>query len=215
MSSARGRGRFVALLLGLAVLGGIGAGALARAVVVGTDAGGLTLPALHGQATWSPGERSAPRFTLRDQDGALVSLAGFRGRPVLLTFLDSRCDEQCPLMGRQLGMMLRTMATADRPALVVVGVNPAGDSPASTRHAMRTWRLAGPWHAHWLRGTRRELAPVWKAYGITVQPRADDITHDLALYLIDRQGFQRAGYLFPFLPNFVALDLQKLAKEEA
>jgi cytochrome oxidase Cu insertion factor (SCO1/SenC/PrrC family) len=66
---------------------------------------------------------------------------------------------------------------------------------------MTRWRMAGPWRWHWLHGTRRELAPVWAAYGITVQPTTNDTTHGLARYLIDRQGFQRTGYLLPFLPT--------------
>jgi protein SCO1 len=145
----------------------------------------------------------------------VVSLAKLRGRPILLTFLDSRCQQQCPLIGAQLGTMLQAMAPADRPTLVVVSVDPPGDNQASIRRATAAWRLAGPWRWHWLRGTRRQLAPVWEAYGITVEPTTNDITHGLSLYLIDRQGFQRAGYLFPFLPNFVQLDLQKLAREQA
>jgi len=213
--SARGRGRFVALLLALAAVGGVGVGFLARTVAGGPVASAPALPGTHGQATWEPGEQAAAPFRLRDQDGAVVSLAELRGRPVLLTFLDSRCEQQCPLIGSQLGTVLRAMAPADRPTLVVVSVDPPGDSQTSIRQAMGAWRLAGPWRWHWLRGTRRQLAPVWKAYGITVEPTTNDITHGLSLYLIDRQGFQRAGYLFPFLPNFLQLDLEGLAREEA
>ena len=213
--SVRRRGRLVALLLALAAVGGVGVGFLARAVAGGPVESAPALPATHGQATWEPGEQAAAPFRLRDQDSAVVSLAKLRGRPILLTFLDSRCQHQCPLIGSQLGTVLQAMAPADRPTLVVVSVDPPGDIQASIRHAMAAWRLAGPWRWHWLRGTRRQLAPVWEAYGITVQPTTNDITHGLSLYLIDRQGFQRAGYLFPFLPNFVQLDLQKLAREQA
>jgi protein SCO1/2 len=210
----RSRRRLVALLLVLGAVGGASFGLVAH-VALGEDTDSISpaLPALHGQASWGAGDRAAPPFRLRDQDGAAVSLAGLRGRPVLVTFLFSRCEEQCPITGRQLGTILRRMAPADRPTLVIVSVDPRGDTPASIRHAMAAWRLAGPWRSHWLRGTRRELAPVWKAYGITVEPTTNDITHGLALYLADRHGFQRTGYLFPFLPNFVALDLQTLARE--
>jgi cytochrome oxidase Cu insertion factor (SCO1/SenC/PrrC family) len=111
--------------------------------------------------------------------------------------------------------MLARMAPAVRPTLVVVGINPSGDTPSSIRHAMAKWRLAGPWEWHWLRGTYSQLERVWSAYGITVEPGTNDIAHGMALFLIDRHGFERTGYLFPFLPNFVALDLQKLAEEQA
>jgi protein SCO1/2 len=174
-----------------------------------------SLPKLHGQATWRPREQPAAAFALRDQDGKRVSLASLRKRPVLLTFLDSECHEQCPLEGRDLGIMLRQMPAAVRPTVVIVSVNPSGDTPASIRHAMHHWELAGPWKWHWLRGSRAELARVWSAYGIGVEPTTNDITHGMALYLLDNRGDKRAGYLFPFLPNFVALDLRTLAGERS
>jgi cytochrome oxidase Cu insertion factor (SCO1/SenC/PrrC family) len=205
------RVRLVALVLALGALGGAGIG-LIVATVAGRAQATPGLPELHGQASWTPGERRAPSFALRDQSGRRVSLAALR-RPVLLTFLDSRCHAQCPIEGSQLGMMLRRMAPVVRPTLLIVGVNPSGDTPPSIRHAMRKWRLAGPWPWHWLRGSERELQGVWRAYGIGVEPTTNDVTHGMALYLIDRRGFERAGYLFPFLPNFVALDLRTLAVE--
>jgi cytochrome oxidase Cu insertion factor (SCO1/SenC/PrrC family) len=171
------------------------------------------LGTMHGQASWRAGERAAPPFALRDQDGNGVSRASLRGRPVLLTFLDSRCVDQCPVAGRMLGTMLSQMRKSERPTVVVVSVNPKGDTPASIRRAMADWELAGDWRWHWLGGTRAELSRVWGDYGLTVQPTSNDITHGMQLYLIDRHGFQRAGYLFPFLPNFVALDLETLARE--
>lgn len=210
----RSRVRQVALLLALSAVGGASVGLLAHAAFGETQRTAPVLPALHGQASWAAGQRAAPAFRLRNQDGASVSLARFRGRPVLLTFFDSRCVEQCPITGHQLGTVLRRLDAGDRPALVIVSVNPRGDTRASIRRAISDWGLDGPWRWHWLRGTRSELSQVWAAYGITVQPTTNDITHGLALYLVDRRGFQRTGYLFPFLPNFVALDLVKLAREE-
>jgi len=200
------------LLIAVGAVTGIGLGIVAHLAAGGRDEGRLALPALHGQASWSPGEKRAPAVRLRDHNGAFVSLAALRDHPVLLTFFDSACEEQCPLMGRQLGTMLRRMPPADRPALLIVSVNPTGDTPASIRRAMANWRLSGPWRWHWLRGTKPELAAVWRAYGITVEPGTNDIMHGLALYLIDRRGFERTGYLFPFLPNFVALDLHSLGE---
>ena len=208
------RTRLAALALVLAALGGALLGVVVHLASAGAREG-PALPELHGQATWSSGERRAPPFVLRDQDGTLVSLAEQRGRPALLTFFDSRCDDQCPIAGHQLGTILRRMAAAERPTLLVVSVNPAADTPASIRRAMGEWRLAGRWRWHWLRGTQSQLERVWEDYGITVEPTTHDVGHGLVLYLIDREGFQRTGYLFPFLPNFVALDLRTLAREEA
>ena len=174
-----------------------------------------TLPAFHGQAVWDPGERAAPAFTLRDQRGAPVSLSALRGRPVLLAFLDSQCKQECPIQGRQLASILRRLPAAERPALVVVSVNPSGDTPAGIRRATTEWGLAGPWAWYWLNGTRRQLAVVWHFYGITVDPSSGDIVHSLVLYLIDRSGYERTAYLYPFLPGFVQGDLARLAAKPA
>jgi cytochrome oxidase Cu insertion factor (SCO1/SenC/PrrC family) len=208
------RRRLAALVIAAGALTGVGL-ALFAYLLFGPEEGGLTLPRLHGQASWSPGEQPAPAFELRDHEDALVSLAELRDRPILLTFFDSRCVDQCPIMGRQLATMLRRMPSDDWPTLLIISVNPAGDTPASIRHALARWRLAGPWRLHWLRGTERELAAVWRDYGITVDPSTSTVTHGLALYLIDGRGFERTGYLFPFLPNFVALDLKTLRQEVA
>ena len=169
------------------------------------------LPAFHGQATWGPGTRDAAGFTLRDQSGGSISLASLRGRPVLLTFLDSRCKQECPIQGRQLASILWRLPAARRPALLIVSVDPSGDTPASIRHAMTRWGLAGPWTWHWLNGARSRLAAVWHRYGVTVDPSSGDIVHSLVLYLIDRDGYQRTAYLYPFLPGFVQGDLARLA----
>lgn len=212
------RARLALAVVVLAAVAGAGLGLVTvlatgteqnRIALVGRDSFGL--PETHGQAKWSPGERRAPPFTLRDQSGRSVSLASLRRRPVLLTFFDSVCRDQCPVAGRDLGIMLRQMAPAERPTLVIVSVNPTGDTPQSIRRATAEWGLAGPWRWHWLRGTRADLAPVWADYGVTVDPTTRDVTHGMALYLIDRRGFQRTAYLFPFLPNFVERDLKVLA----
>ena len=215
MPRAAFRRRLALIAIAAGGVTGVGLGLVAYLVTGERAQGGLALPSLHGQASWAAGERPAPAFALRDQNGALVSLAALSNRPVLLTFLDSQCYEQCPIMGRQLATMLRGMAPADRPTVLIVSVNPDGDTAASTRKTMAEWQLAGPWRWHWLGGTESELAAVWRDYGITVEPTTNDVTHGLALYLIDRRGFERTGYLFPFLPNFVARDLKTLGGEAA
>jgi cytochrome oxidase Cu insertion factor (SCO1/SenC/PrrC family) len=95
--------------------------------------------------------------------------------------------------------------------LVAVSVNPA-DTPASARAAARAWGLGSvaPWH--WLMGRALPLSRVWSAYHIYVgKPAGGDIPHTEALVLIDRRGYERSGYLYPFSQSFVAHDLCVLA----
>lgn len=204
----------IAVALVLAVLVGIGAGAVLSSVH-GTGATSklvVSSAGLHGQATWSAGALAAPAITtLHDQSGHRFSLAELHGRSVAMAFFDSRCTQACPLEGRAVAAAERELPRAQRPVLVVISVNPL-DTPASTRGAARKWGLAQVAEWHWLRGSHAQLQRVWKAYHIFVAPSvAGDINHTEALYLIDRRGYERSGYLYPFVPRFVALDLRALA----
>ena len=207
--------RLAVTILLAAVVVGAGGGALIRVLTgSGTAAAKPSLPTLHGQAVWKAGARRAPNVSLRDQTGRVVTLASLRGSPVVLTFLDSQCKSSCPIEGRQLGSVLRRLPAMERPTLVIVSVNHTGDTPAGIRRALAEWHLNGPWAVHWLNAsTRAQLVSVWRSYGVRVIPKSNDVVHSLALYLIDRRGYERTAYLFPFLQGFVQRDLGRLAQE--
>jgi len=97
--------------------------------------------------------------------------------------------------------------------VVVVSVDPLGDTPGSARAAARRWGLTAGASWHWLLGSRAELAPVWASYRIAVRRVNGQIAHRPAVYLIDRRGFERAGLLWPFPPSWPAGDLRVLAGE--
>jgi cytochrome oxidase Cu insertion factor (SCO1/SenC/PrrC family) len=194
-----------------------------HALLQGSSGSGALSPAtvsirhgLYGDATWAPGAVPAPPITtLHDQNGASFSLASLHGRTVALVFFDSHCRQECPLEGRQLAAAERRLPAAQRPELVVVSVNPQ-DTGASVREAIRSWGLAGvaPWH--WLMGTHKQLARIWTKYHIQVSPPIDgDINHTEALYLIDRSGYERVGYLWPFASRFATYDMRTLATHKA
>lgn len=209
----RAAGQLVAVLA-LAALVGVGVGAGAHVLLTGGSAMTVRHGPLRGQATWAAGVRPAPAITtLRDQTGASFSLASLRGRTVAIQFFDSHCKAECPLAGRAFAASERALPAAQRPVLVVVSVNPK-DTPASARAAIRSWGLAGvaPWH--WLMGSHAQLAPVWAAYRVFVKPTRGDISHTEALYLLDRRGDERSGYLFPYLSGSVSHDLRVLAGTE-
>jgi cytochrome oxidase Cu insertion factor (SCO1/SenC/PrrC family) len=224
--SRRAAGQLAAVLA-VAIAAGIAAGAGAHLLLAGgalTSAASLTSAGstavavgrgpLRGEATWAAGRRPAPAITtLRDQSGSRFSLSSLRGRSVAVEFFDSHCKSECPLAGRALAASERALPEAQRPVLVVVSVNPQ-DTRASVRAAIRSWGLAGlaPWH--WLMGTHAQLAPVWASYHIFVEPTRGDITHTEALYLLDRRGDERSGYLFPYLPASVRHDMRVLAGRE-
>ena len=171
---------------------------------------------------WTLHNTSAPAVRLPDQNGQMTSLAALRGRPVLLTFLDSRCTNLCPIEGSQLAAVQRRLPAAQRPRLVVISVNPA-DTRASVAKFVRQAGWTQPWR--WLLGTRATLAPVWRAYHIGVRLQhgravqtgqttirvAGDVVHTIALYVIDSRGQERYGYLPPFRPAAVAAAVRSVS----
>jgi len=154
-----------------------------------------------------------PDFALRDQNGRLLRLSAQRGKVVMLTFMYTHCPDVCPLSAVHIQEALSRLGPRRTGVTVfAVSVDPHGDTPTAIAHALRRWNLDGPWIVHWLNApTRAALSRVWRAYGVVVEPRTNDIVHSLALYLIDRNGDERTGYLFPFLQSFVQHDLGRLA----
>jgi len=174
--------------------------------------GGRAAVHLHGDAVWGAGSRPAPPIRLRDQRGRTTSLAALRGRVLLVTFMDSHCTTECPVEGHQLAVVQRAFPAASRPEIVVVSVNPA-DTPRSARRFARRRGWHGEWR--WLMGSAAQLKRVWRAYGIEVDPTSHDIVHSAALYIIDRRGDERSGYVAPFLPKLVTADVRALEGADA
>jgi len=200
-----------ALALGVALGAGV---ALLRS--------GRTTPALstlpgRPAATWPAGAQPAPGFTLVNERGRPISLREFRGRPVVVTFIDPACRTLCPLEADELNRAVASTPAAERPVIVAVSVNPWADSRANFRHDARKWRLVRQWR--WAVGRYAKLAAVWKRYRIGVLVKTTvvggiavhDVSHTEASFVIDRSGYERALFLFPFGSQDVANVLAHLA----
>jgi cytochrome oxidase Cu insertion factor (SCO1/SenC/PrrC family) len=167
-------------------------------------------------ATWSAGAKLAPAFNLTDQSGKPVSLAAYRGRPVIVTFIDPLCRNFCPLEAKVLNDVVAGLPAAQRPAIVAVSVNLWGNAHRYLVQDVHKWRLTPEWR--WGIGSSRQLAAVWKAYQIEVldQPKTiagvtvHQITHTEGAFIVDRSGHQRALYLWPFRAVDVTHTLQQL-----
>lgn len=132
-------------------------------------------------------------FTLRDERGRTVRLSDFRGRPVVVTFLYTTCEDTCPTTASTIRSALDDSRT-DIPVLAV-SVDPAGDTETRARRFLVRRRLDG--RMRFLLGSRAELAPVWKAYGI--RPQGDGFDHSAYVLLVDGQGRQRIAFPFDHL----------------
>jgi cytochrome oxidase Cu insertion factor (SCO1/SenC/PrrC family) len=167
--------------------------------------------------TWPVGQKVAPGFSLRNQNGAPISLRQFRGRPVILTFIDPLCRNLCPLEAKTLDRVVAQMPAAKRPAIVAVSVNKYADARTNLLLDQAKWSLPNNWH--WAVGAPAALARVWNAYaiGVSVATRTiagikvHRITHTEAAYVIDPRGYERALYLYPFRAQEVEHSLASIA----
>jgi protein SCO1 len=121
-------------------------------------------PAPAAPARFTPPREAAFDFKLHDQHGRPTSIASARGKVVVLTFLYTSCRDLCPAQAAEI---VDAVGRVGGTGVVVYGVSvdPVGDTPAHVRHWLDEHGLANA-PVKYLTGTRAELAPVWRAYGI-------------------------------------------------
>lgn len=136
-----------------------------------------------------PPGASVPEFSLLDQDGERVSSAGLvGGGPVVFTFVYSTCEDTCPIQVQQIRGALDDLGR-DVP-VVAVSVDPENDTPQRARRFLLEQHMTG--RMRYLLGEKRELEPVWEAFGIAPQRGALD--HSAYVVVVDGEGRQRIGF---------------------
>ncbi len=173
-------------------------------------AGRVELPveATRFEGALKPDDLPAPDFRLRTQDGEWLSMRDLRGRPVIVTFLYSRCDATCPPQAQVIKGALDQLS---RPVPVVaVSVDPESDTPGAARHFLAEQGMVD--RMDFVLGSQDQLEPVWKGYAI--QPQIGGDEHQAVIALIDAKGRQRIGFpLGEATPSRIAHDVELLAAE--
>ncbi len=148
------------------------------------------------QGTEMSGE--APDFRLTDQNGSAINLSDFHGKVVVLTFMDSKCEDTCPLTAAQLRRAYQQLDQIEASQVTFIGVNVNIEAKtiADVYEITKSWYLDEIPSWHFLTGSRQELEPVWKDYAIAVEPLANGsaIMHTPGVFLIDPSG-QKRWYL--------------------
>ena len=130
-----------------------------------------------------------------DQDGRAVTLAGLRGKVVLLTFLDDTCSVDCPLIAqefRQAGQLLS--ADTAQVELVAINYNPVNTQVSYIQAFDRQEGLAGVPNWLYLTGTPAQLQQVWRQYGVPpaeILPAGSMVGHGDYAFVIDQAGHMR------------------------
>ena len=197
------------VLIALLLVAGFGLGAAVLATRSGDESaadpegGGSRF-----EGALMPAGVRAPDFDLRDEHGDRVSMRSFRGKPVIVTFLYTHCDDTCPAQAQTVRGAFDDLGT-DVPA-IAVSVDPAHDTEHSARAFLGEQRALG--RIHFVLGTRAQLRPLWK--GFYVAPQRVSAEHQAHFTLVDKRGFQRIG--FPgdkATPETLAHDVRLLEDE--
>ena len=165
-----------------------------------------------------PGE-PVPNAPFVDQDGRKRQFADFKGSPLAVTFIYTKCPLPtfCPLMDRHFATLQKSLKSDEslgRVHLVTVSFDPVTDTPpvlkahAKTLDAdLRRWTF--------LTGDRDEIDRFAARFGVSVaralnDPR--DITHNLRTAIVDADGKLVKVYTGnEWTPDQALDDLRKIA----
>lgn len=148
-------------------------------------------------------DQSAPAFSLTDADGNTVASSDLEGQVVVLNFIYTRCQEDCPV---HMNLIARVQEKANETGLKdqVQFITIATDSEdiASTRNNMRAYgRNFNLDSTNWRFLYRDENAPadttrqLADAYGLKFDYIAEGAqAHGIVTHVIDQSGRMRARF---------------------
>jgi protein SCO1/2 len=193
----------VAGAIALFAIGGNGGGkARSAALADNFDAAAVLTPA-----------KPAPALQLRNYLGQPVNIDSYRGKAVLVTFLYTSCPDICPLITSNLRVALNLMgrALAAKVQIIAVSVDPRGDTPKAVAAFLARHGMTG--RMQYLIGSARELARVWKAWGVSSEREAQQpqfINHSGLIYGVTGSGKRLTLYASSFQPSEIVHDVPLL-----
>jgi protein SCO1 len=160
--------------------------------------------------------RQAPSLQLRNYLGQKVNIDSYRGKAVLVTFLYTNCPDICPLIASNLGVAqtLMSKATKSKVQMIAVSVDPRNDTPKAVAAFLASHGLTGK--MQYLIGSRKELAPVWEAWGVGSSREIEQpqfINHTGLVYGITGSGKKLTIYSPEFKPSEIVHDVPLLAAD--
>jgi cytochrome oxidase Cu insertion factor (SCO1/SenC/PrrC family) len=169
----------------------IAAGALVGALLATGRSGASQPELLSGpyRGNMPPPGIRIPDATLPSYRGGTVSLRAQEGKVVVLTFLDSKCTDTCPIIAALIGRSWPLLTAAERAQIRVyaISVNPLVDRPESVRrflaarHALRA--------LDWLVGPVKQMRPAWHDFGVLpATDTGNNDVHSADVRVFDRRG---------------------------
>ena len=209
------------LRAGLTLVSSRVAGQLALGIVLATLVAGLSsvvgLVRTAGLDPFSTGagdlaaqltriDNAAPAFSLTDQWGEEVTLASFRGRPVLVAFAFAHCATVCPVIVSD--VLAAQRAGEPSPAVLVITLDPWRDTPSRLASIAAQWGLGDD--AQVLSGAPDVVERTLNAWRV---PRArnlktGDVSHPSIVYVIGTNG--RIAYVVTGNADVISAALRAL-----
>lgn len=163
---------------------------------------------------------SSPGFSLTDQDNRKVSLADFRGKTVLMSFIFANCTTGCLVVTAKLADVQKAIKDKELQILAIT-IDPGHDTPAVLKEYgkkfgadFRSWSF--------LTGTHDEINDILIDYKVSTQRRPTRgssgevlsvslVDHAVKTLLIDQKGMKRFEYLGQdFRTKAVLEDIKKV-----
>lgn len=134
-----------------------------------------------------------PDFTLTDQNGQTITRSTFSGKPLVLTFIFTRCPiaNFCPLMNKNFAQLQDAIKAGPDSLhgarLLSISFDPNFDTPAVLReYAAKEQADQNIWK--FATGPTSQTKELTSVFSVFIQPEAGTISHGLATALIDAKG---------------------------
>ena len=159
----------------------------------------------------------APDFALTSQDGAPVTLDGFRGRVVAISFLYTACPDICPMLTQKMADVQDALGAkfGTKITFVSITLDPEQDTPEVLKDYAEFWG-AKPEGWSFLTGSLEAVREVTRRYGVFFSKKEDgSVEHSQLTTLVDADGQMRVQYLGArFDPEEFRRDLVSLVDKE-
>ncbi len=141
---------------------------------------------------------AVPDFHFVNQEGRAIHFAQFRGQPLLVTFIYSRCPlpDFCIRMSNNFAEIEENLRKSNPTAfaklqMLSISIDPEFDKPGVLRSYGRNYAsTVDPKFEHWSFATGKpaEIQSAAQFFGLTYQKQNGQIIHDLRTALLDANG---------------------------
>jgi protein SCO1/2 len=138
-----------------------------------------------------------PDFTLVNQSGKTTHLQQFRGKPLLLTFIYTRCPfpDYCVRMSNNLAQVMQQLQknpkAFEQAQLLSISIDPENDKPAVLRsYGEHYVGRVDPSFSHWqfASGLPEQVRQTANFFGLAYNQKDGQIVHGLRTVLIGKDG---------------------------